>query len=255
MVDYTKWDKMQFSDEEDDDLYESGPRVTRVEPGQQINIGGTSWSAEPLEANNVHDDSATKKFIAKDIKLMVNNASICDSYQLTMAALSNNGEIADSHCWSQTKDEVVIQINVPKGVRARDVGVSIKEKHLKVSLKGPPESILLNGVLLHPTEMDEDLGWELLDWPLESDLHQKGGRRLQVTLTKCILPSGMEFSPGESVVVWWRSLLEGGTQIDLDRIQGRKNRQQMQDNWAEAQEMFRQKVKDRKPIIIDPADC
>lgn len=70
-----------------------------------------------------------------------------------------------------------------------------------------------------------------------------------------ILPTGMEFTPGEAVVLWWRSLVKGGAAIDTNSIAGRKNQAAMRDTWAQAQELFRQKVANHKPIIIDPSEC
>jgi hypothetical protein len=70
-----------------------------------------------------------------------------------------------------------------------------------------------------------------------------------------ILTNGMEFTPGEGVVLWWSSLLKGGPKIDTGAIAGRKGVASMRDTWEQAQAMFRQRVAAHKPVIIDPADC
>jgi len=43
--------------------------------------------------------------------------------------------------WTQTEDDVSVSVTVPEGLRARDLDVVMKPKHLKVAVKGK-ESIV-----------------------------------------------------------------------------------------------------------------
>ena len=38
--------------------------------------------------------------------------------------------------WAQTIDEVIVEVNVPKGTRGREVSCEIKPKSIKLVLKG-----------------------------------------------------------------------------------------------------------------------
>ena len=58
-------------------------------------------------------------------------------------AVPNNGNGLDmeNYCWTQTLQEVNINVPVPKGTKSRFVVCEIKKNHLKVGLKGQPPVI------------------------------------------------------------------------------------------------------------------
>jgi len=47
-----------------------------------------------------------------------------------------NGDDTGKYKWSQAFNEVVVQVDLPKGVKKQDLVIEIKPHHLKVSLKG-----------------------------------------------------------------------------------------------------------------------
>jgi len=47
-----------------------------------------------------------------------------------------NGDTTDKYAWSQSINEVTMQIPVPEGTTAKQVDVIMKPNHLTVKLKG-----------------------------------------------------------------------------------------------------------------------
>lgn len=52
-----------------------------------------------------------------------------------------NGLDMDNYSWTQTLQEVTVNVPVPKGTKSRFVVCEIKKNHLKVGLKGQPPVI------------------------------------------------------------------------------------------------------------------
>lgn len=167
--------------------------------------------------------------------------------------------------------------------RRRDDGANAQE--------GQVEEVLLEGELAFQAKLDEegDVDWEVKDFPgtlvATRDMlavHATSGENTTaVTLdggatvkpeqgTTCAVTSernsnesntdrrGIEVTlrkhcPIPNAVVWWKSLLKGGPEIDVSGIQGRaKNNHQSV--WEEALGMFKDKVAARKEKGRIPID-
>jgi len=63
--------------------------------------------------------------------------------------------------WTQTLEEIDLRVPLPIALKGRDLIVEIKRKHLKVAIKGKPESII-DGDLLHEVKAEECV-WNLED--------------------------------------------------------------------------------------------
>ncbi|CAM9518781.1 unnamed protein product, partial [Heterosigma akashiwo] len=82
------------------------------------------------------------------------------------------------------------------------------------------------------------LDWELADLPRDAE----GRRLLRITLQKHVPLAGL--------TVWWSSMFKGDTEIDVAAIEGRGGGgapAAHADAWAEAQRLFREKMRDRPP--------
>lgn len=60
---------------------------------------------------------------------------------------SGNGLDLDNYSWTQTLQEVTVNVPVPKGTKSRFVVCEIKKNQLKVGLKGQPPIINVSGLL------------------------------------------------------------------------------------------------------------
>jgi len=106
-----------------------------------------------------------------------------------------NGSQTDQYTWVQTLSEVEVHIAIPKGVRASQIKVDTKSKHLKVVVKGDPQ-IIIEGEL-HAKVKTDECTW-VVD-PTSGELH--------ISIMKY---NGME---------WWSRLLVGEPELNTRKIQ------------------------------------
>ncbi|GLT63647.1 hypothetical protein SLA2020_361950 [Shorea laevis] len=104
-----------------------------------------------------------------------------------------NGLDLEKYSWTQTLQEVTVNVPVPKGTKSRLVVCEIKKNHLKVGLKGQPP--LIDGDLYKPLKVD-DCYWSIED---ESSL--------SILLTK------------QDQMEWWKSLVKGDPEIDTQKVE------------------------------------
>mmetsp|Transcript_35482 Transcript_35482/g.68001 ORF Transcript_35482/g.68001 Transcript_35482/m.68001 type:complete len:299 (-) Transcript_35482:247-1143(-) len=296
MVDYSKWDHLDVSSDEEESAT-IRPHVTRLEPGTQVTFGKpaeaqpsqslpkqpqrkpsktnpnvvdySKWDALEVSSDEEEGSPSRSEMETQDFmkekpedsqmvaEMKINptkrEATTASRSEESLQKLTKNGSSTDRYHWSQTKDEVTVHIPVPRDIRSRDLRVDVKEKRIKVYVSATPNTAILEGTMYLQVAEDEIGDWEVLDWPEGSSPELlQSFRRLTITFRKVILVNGMDFTPGEGVVVWWKSFLEGDPTIDTTKITERKGMNQMQQTWKEAQEMFKNKVNKIKPIIISP---
>jgi hypothetical protein len=105
-----------------------------------------------------------------------------------------------TYVWDQDKDNVFITCpNIPKGLKGRDMDVTITRESVKAGIKGQPP--IVQGKLRYMVSLDDST------WGLDTD-----DMKLEITLVKHI-PQEVEY---------WPSLLVGGKEIDVDLIEGSK---------------------------------
>ncbi|XP_052187690.1 protein BOBBER 1-like [Diospyros lotus] len=104
-----------------------------------------------------------------------------------------NGLDLDNYSWSQTLQEVTVNIPVPPGTKSRFIACEIKKNHLKVGLKGQPP--IIDAELFQPVKV-EDCFWSLED--------QKS---ISILLTK------------HNQMEWWKCLVKGDPEIDTQKVE------------------------------------
>ncbi|KAG6746630.1 hypothetical protein POTOM_048992 [Populus tomentosa] len=114
---------------------------------------------------------------------------------LWILSIPNNGNGLDleKYSWTQTLQEVNIQIPVPCGTKSRFVICDIKKNHLKVGLKGQPP--IVEGELYKPIKVD-DCYWSIEDQ-----------NTISILLTK------------HDQMDWWKSLVKGDPEIDTQKVE------------------------------------
>eukprot|EP00820_Chromera_velia_P009137 Cvel_20959.t1-p1 / transcript=Cvel_20959.t1 / gene=Cvel_20959 / organism=Chromera_velia_CCMP2878 / gene_product=hypothetical protein / transcript_product=hypothetical protein / location=Cvel_scaffold1926:35356-36392(+) / protein_length=256 / sequence_SO=supercontig / SO=protein_coding / is_pseudo=false len=241
-VDYSKWDKLDVSDSEDEGP--KRPQVTAFRSPQRITIpprGEESENLRAVEPPRIQElppesglketaeetgdadgdgDGEEEKLIAegvdeegrhfKDVFLPASEgvSSTFGSKVHGTSTLCENGGREGEVMWSQARHEVTVTAEVPEGTRARQVDVKVKETHLSISLDGVP---LVEGDLCHRVEEDEDeWQWELVSFREEATGSEgekgKDRRGVQVCLRK-----KYQDRVGSDVTVWWTSLLRGNS--------------------------------------------
>ncbi|XP_008780424.2 protein BOBBER 1-like [Phoenix dactylifera] len=106
---------------------------------------------------------------------------------------SGNGLDLDKYSWTQTLQEVTVNIPVPQGSKSRFVACEIKKNHLKVGLKGQP--LIIDGDLYQSVKA-EDCFWSIED-----------GKSICILLTK------------QNQMEWWKCLVKGDPEIDTQKVE------------------------------------
>ncbi|KAL4385064.1 hypothetical protein GQ457_15G002690 [Hibiscus cannabinus] len=104
-----------------------------------------------------------------------------------------NGLDLENYSWTQTLQEVTVNVPVPSGTRSKFVVCEIKKNRLKVGLKGQPP--VIDGELFQAVKPD-DCYWSIED-----------NRSLSILLTK------------HNQMEWWKSLVKGDPEIDTQKVE------------------------------------
>lgn len=110
-----------------------------------------------------------------------------------LAPNRGNGLDLEKYSWTQSLQEVNINIPVPAGTKARFVVCEIKKNHLKVGIKGQPP--IIEGELFQSVKPD-DCYWSVEDQSM-----------ISILLTK------------HDQMEWWKSLVKGDPQIDTQKVE------------------------------------
>ena len=162
---------------------EEAERIMKEEADKKAKLAqDDSNSTKPSEDNKKDDDEETKDKEEKSDK---------------QVPLPGNGGWTDTYKWSQTLEEVTINVPLPDGTEARNLDVKMQSKKLSIGIKGQPNKII-DGELPKKIKVDDSL------WSVEKDGVK---RTLQLNLTKI---NGME---------WWDCVIEGDIKIDTQKIE------------------------------------
>ncbi|OVA14982.1 CS domain [Macleaya cordata] len=99
----------------------------------------------------------------------------------------------DNYSWTQSLQEVTVNIPVPHGTKSRLVACEIKKNHLKVGLKGQPP--IIDGDLFQSVKVD-DCFWSIED-----------SKSISILLTK------------QNQMEWWKYLVKGEPEIDTQKVE------------------------------------
>ncbi|KAJ7965356.1 Protein BOBBER 1 [Quillaja saponaria] len=105
----------------------------------------------------------------------------------------DNGLDLENYSWTQSLQEVTVNVPVPNGTKSRFVVCEIKKNHLKVGLKG--QSPIIDGELFRPVRPD-DCYWSIEDQ-----------NSISILLTK------------HDQMEWWKSLVKGDPEIDTQKVE------------------------------------
>ncbi|MED6125258.1 hypothetical protein PIB30_066949 [Stylosanthes scabra] len=149
--------------------------------------------AEELKAAAAAEDEAKKKAE----KRLKEEKSATDTKRQESAATivpnKGNGMDLEKYSWTQTLQEVTVNVPVPTGTKSRFVICEIKKNHIKVGLKGQPP--IIEGELYKPVKPD-DCYWSIEDQSA-----------LSILLTK------------HDQMEWWRCLVKGDPEIDTQKVE------------------------------------
>lgn len=104
-----------------------------------------------------------------------------------------NGLDLENYSWTQSLQEVTVNVPVPPGTKSREIVCDIKKNHMKVGLKG--KAPILEGELHKPVKPD-DCFWSLED-----------NKAISILLTK------------HDQMEWWRCVVKGEPEVDTQKVE------------------------------------
>eukprot|EP00035_Acanthoeca_spectabilis_P025854 m.460148 g.460148 ORF g.460148 m.460148 type:complete len:245 (+) comp21950_c0_seq1:221-955(+) len=239
MVDYSRFDKIDVSSDEDED--ERGPPgVYRVGDGESVTIPGRNVQITNTQGSAAAKGPATAVRKVPDGKRGQAAAALPPPAPHTL-----NGGTADGYLWAQDPTTVTLHAFVPTPTKASELSIRVTATTLTIG-RNDGDAVLIGEWYgdVEPPEDETDLDWEMASATTATNAAQ---RCVRVTVNKVSAVRG--------VVAWWKAALKGGTEIDIDTIPGRakmahKNRQ-FREAFAEAQAMFAAKMKDREDDRVE----
>jgi len=164
--------------------------------------------------------------------------------------------------WCQDAKEVTLSVVVAPGTRAKDVDVRVTARDVRVWMKttlaGSCAGEVFSGEWSHEIEAepkdddDDDFGdamptfgdWEITDF---EGTGAQARRVVRVTVRK---------KGSEMLVHWWRSCVKGGPETDPATFEDRSASKASKAKavWDQAQEMFRERIKNRELVEVDVHD-
>ncbi|KAI8617287.1 HSP20-like chaperone [Chytriomyces sp. MP71] len=96
--------------------------------------------------------------------------------------------------WKQTLQEVEVRVALGKGVKGKDLDITIKKDHLRIAFKNKKDEPIVEGTLCKPIKLEDST------WTIENG-------ELLVNLEKV---NGME---------WWKNVVTHHPAIDTTKIQ------------------------------------
>jgi hypothetical protein len=104
-----------------------------------------------------------------------------------------NGLDMENYSWGQSLQEITINVPVPQGTKSRLVLCDIKNKYLKVGLKG--QVPIIDGELFKAVKVDDCI------WSLEDE------KAISILMSK------------REQCEWWKSLLKGDPEINTQKVE------------------------------------
>jgi hypothetical protein len=266
VLDYSKWDRMEFSDDDDEEQHELQPRITRLEEPSRVTArhDGTLWvesssssssSSSSLVTTPAGSWNAPRKNGSElkrdgdnnDITVAHNNLELTKKQiEWTQHGAKTTLGGTDLY-WSQDRCNVVLRIGLPSTCHGKDLSVTLSgtiwsyaDRHsasgdqramLKISIKSTKLFSSRIFYPIHYSEEDDDDAGEV-DWSID---YLGKDRFITIALHKAV--------PMYGVTLWWRRPFEDMEEVDIERNSDQKKQSQLfMETWDEAHRLFRSKI-------------
>lgn len=248
MVDYSKWDKFDY-DDDDEDEFASPAQVTKIggEKGGKVHIGPSGYSVEDESGDGV--DHVQPRTVTTISSSVASKPSLSKTGGL--GVIVENGSTGKyrnvDYCWSQDRYEVSLTLFIDwvEGMRKKDITVSYFSgtKELKIISK-LSESNSFIGNFQFAVELvgdPENPYDDIFDWGIVSGLqhptdHTRTYTAIQIALKK--------ISPLPNSIFWWKNVFIGEPHIDVTKISGRTPA--AEDEFQTAQRIFLERMQQLK---------
>lgn len=228
MVDYSKWNRFQDSDNDtsEETTTRPFPRVTKLDKPGRFTIDSSGTTFEESHNSNIP--------VATSSSSCVNDLEVPDDW-------IRNGSRSNNTIWSQTPADIIIHHEIPSHLKAKDIK-DIKYNSVTREFKFETtcndvqlEGILRFEILINDIKDDSNF---IVDWEIVSLSNKSSVRRfLEIILKKKL--------PMTNIVVWWDRLFSNDTPIDLTKIEGKRSNL-TNTLWEDAHKQFKEKISKRQ---------
>lgn len=120
---------------------------------------------------------------------------------------ANGGDYKDFY-FTQTLEEVVVYIYIARGIKSKDLKISVTKKNLSVTLKDGTE--LMKGEWFDTVKANE------MTWTLEDSIHENKARNRKGMDSERVIAIYIQKVKG---MCWWNSVLKGQPEINTKKVQ------------------------------------
>ncbi|OII73345.1 nuclear move domain-containing protein [Cryptosporidium ubiquitum] len=237
-IDYSKWDKIEISSDEESGKLGSKCNVTRFDSPQSITIGGQRESKEDslVSSNILVDDLKTKSVLVSREKVIS-----LDDY-----VFGGKSACGKDYYWTQTENGLTIILEIDPGTQNKDLKVNVTED--KVTVTHGSETILFEEFEYGVKDDDNTIFWSVKEVESLNGAQNKRSRMLVLELEKKELDT--------SIRLWWKKIFKGGIEADISKFsrfsspKSEERNRKFLEAWEEAHNEFRNKIKNRQKLSI-----
>ncbi|EWS74424.1 nuclear movement protein (macronuclear) [Tetrahymena thermophila SB210] len=156
----------------------------------QVEKPSENQTSQKKEVNT----SQTAKVQTENQEKQIQNQKETNQKPSSNISTYNGGE-TEKYKWSQSINDITVELRLPRKVKSKELNVEFKVNHLKVTLK-PENTVLIDGELYEKIKVEDSL------WNIDGDL-------LQITMEKGI----------ETI---WKTIIKGDQEIDATKVENSK---------------------------------
>ncbi|KAH8582310.1 Low complexity [Cryptosporidium sp. chipmunk genotype I] len=239
-VDYSKWDKIEISSDEESERLGSGCNVTRFDSPQSITIGGRRESEE--------DKKLSSNLIADELEIEPGHVSREKTLSLDDYVFGGRSKSGKDYYWTQTENDLIVIVEINPEMKNTDFKINVTEK--SVTIMYGLETILLEEFEYEVKDDDSTVFWSIKE--VESfDTTQKKRK-----VTRMLVLELEKKELNTSIRLWWKRVFKGGIETDISNFSRFTSTKKEERNkkfleaWEKAHNEFRNKIKNRQKFSI-----
>lgn len=232
-VDYSKWDKIEMSSDEEDRKLDYECNVTRFDSPQSITIGGN-------EGSNISDLNVKKE----ELKIESGHVSREKTMSLDDYVFGGKSVCGKDYYWTQTDSglTLVLEIDPEMQRNSKEFRVDVTESGMKVM---HCSEILLLEEFEYGVNTDEDA----IFWSV------KEIKRSDKSKTKMLVIELEKKKLDASIRLWWKRIFKGGIETDTSRFcrytsKTEERNKRFMDAWDAAHKEFKNMIQSRQKTSV-----
>lgn len=233
-VDYSKWDKIEISSDEEEGRSGYGCNVTRFDSPQSITIGGKSGGVSVADLNLEQELKMESGYVSREKVISL------DDYVFGGKSLCGK-----DYYWTQTDNGLSLVLDIDSEMQRNSKGFRVEVTESGVKIMYNFETLLLEEFEHGVNSCEDFIFWSIR----EVECLGKGKTKMLVLeLEKKKLDA--------SIRLWWRRIFKRGTETDISKFCRSTSSKVEEKNkkfmyaWDEAHRKFKNMVKSRQKTSV-----